>query len=285
VIQQPKRGGAGLAIQSKGVKLKVLPNGAEQDVTLPAFKLLTKKGIVVPTSLVSDPELTAGEWRTADNLRAFRRYSPQSYPEGPYLAGQRDKFRPTEEQVRRSRVGLDAYEKGDLIERCYDLVPFDRLGPRASRFMILPSFHPERVITLSFGPEGLHVEAAMNTRTSIWYSIPQVCFDSKGAPVEPLPFDPASIVRKSTPLKEAGAFLDWEKFSKLAASAGDAHTPCCDGIGYRHRAALAQGQIDARWSNPTPAEHPRQWELLHAYLRLLEAANLSEFGVPEGYQR
>lgn len=244
---------------------------------------MTKKGIVVPTSLVLDSELTGGEWRTADNLRAFHRYSPQSYPEGPYLAGQRDKFRPTEEQLRRSRVGLDAYEKGELIETCYGFVPFERLGPRVSRFMILPSFHPERIITLAFGPEGLLVEAAMNTQTSVWYSVPQVCFDSKGVPVEPLPFDSGSIIRKSTTLKDAGAFPDWEKFSQLAALAGDAYTACCDGIGYRHRVKFDHGQIEARWSNPTPSEHPRQWDLLHAYLRLLEVAGMSEFGVPEGY--
>jgi hypothetical protein len=273
------------------MKIRLRPEDPEQELTRGDFKRLVREGRVSPSSLVQDPELTRGEWWAADDLRAFHRYSPTVHPPGPHLAAT---WTPQEAFYDRSvwlswegAKAAEDYEHGTLIEDRYGLPPLETVAGEpgvtgVSRFMILPSFRPERVITLVFRAPDVSLEAVMSATSSVWASLSQ-SWDAAGRPFEPESFDPRSMVRRTTtrPAAETTAiFMTWERLAALAVEAPSCRTLALDGMGYRHKITIDGGLLDASWGNPVEDKHPRQTELIRAYAQLLTSVGLDDFGIP-----
>ena len=118
--------------------------------------------------------------------------------------------------------------------------------------------------------------------TSLWCSIPQFAYLSgklEFADLEPEPFHAADAESRSTtlPLSSPGMpslLCSWEALVTAAATAPSCSTLCCDGISYRHRVRASGVVIDAEWMNPSPREHAAQVELITAYGKLLDLADL-----------
>jgi hypothetical protein len=151
------------------MELHLGPGDPPAEVTLDEFWELVRAGKVPPTALYRDP-WTEGRWDTVNNLRSCHRKSPVKYPPGPRLAAKLA----AEEERKREGERIADYERGSLIEDACGVPRLEEVAgepgaPGAARLLILPSFEPERIVTLAFGRESIRIEA-VTPGVSIWQS-------------------------------------------------------------------------------------------------------------------
>ena len=190
-------------------------------------------------------------------------------------------------RLRQAAKLMDAYlDDPDFIEQAYQVPPVTDLlrgegVVGAARLIQLPSFCSELLHTFLYTADAL-VVMTVRGATSLWCSIPQFAYLSgklEFADLEPEPFHAADAESRSTtlPLSSPGMpslLCSWEALVTAAATAPSCSTLCCDGISYRHRVRASGVVIDAEWMNPSPREHAAQVELITAYGKLLDLADL-----------
>lgn len=173
----------------------------------------------------------------------------------------------------------------DFIERQYQVPSLEDLLAiegvvGVARLIECRSFSTERLHTFVFSADKVCVTTVRGA-TSLWYSIPQYGYVN-GSPdlskLESEPFIPGDAERRSTtlPLSLPGMpseLATWEALVAKARAAPSCETSTLDGISYRHRVRAQRVAINVAWRNPG-REHPVQAQLLNAYGKLLDVADL-----------
>jgi hypothetical protein len=250
------------------------------------FCKMVSEGKIKPTALYRTL-WTSGEWRTVDNLLPFHRSSPVKYPMGKKLVEEI-----VNEQRRKQRFAEISnrdhqYMYGTLIEDSYRLPSLDCLpvGGQllgAARFIVLPSFVPERVFTVAFREADIVIDAVCG-KSSLWGSLPRVSRTTSDGLWEEdpgVPFHPDQALRATANISchdVPDVFLSWQGFADRVAQLPSCMTPTLDGIGYRHKLNYDQRLIDVTWDNPDRTEHSAQMAIIVAYEQILKAAGLGEF--------
>jgi hypothetical protein len=163
----------------------------------------------------------------------------------------------------------------NFIEHAYRLPSLAHLlkSPNAvgvARFLTLPAFTPERILTLIYTDAAVAVTIAIGN-TSLYHSLSK---DSRRN------FDPSAADCRSKTLslstgRVPSLISTWTQLKSEALQAPSCRTEfCCDGVSYWHRILDHEIGLDAKWSNPRQANHERQWELIAAYAAIVQSANL-----------
>jgi len=193
---------------------------------------------------------------------------------------------------------LDRYSSGVLVEERFLLSDIAELAAEdgitaVSRLIILPSFQPEAIVTVSFGSIGLKVES-VKAESSL--------FDAAPIPEEPLPDpdgdpegDSEPAVDMQTVVHERGFVLSASapppfdssaNFAEAAAAAPSIPfvrpgpdgimSATADGVSYVHRFVSGSNRLDAEWPNPMHATDPAQCEIVDAYRKLIACAGIKD---------
>ncbi|WP_020475686.1 hypothetical protein [Zavarzinella formosa] len=182
---------------------------------------------------------------------------------------------------------MDAYSfEPDFIEQQYQVPPVIDLlaeeGVRGvSRLIQLSSFGSERLHTFVYSSDSV-VVTTVRGATSLWRSIPQYAHINDSPDLTELksePFVASRAERRFTTLSLSMSelpplFASWDAFEAAANEAPSCATETLDGASYRHRVRAQGVAIDANWQNPDRRQHASQAQLLAAYSRLLELADL-----------
>ena len=279
----PGFSGKQVSNQTPYLRIRRVPEAIPQDMTQSELVAAIASGELGPETLVWNEVTTRGEWWTLDNLWIFHRNSPVNHPPGEHLAAELVQDQRCQEQTRRIREGMVAYSKGDLIEEAYGLLGLAEIVTQpgvegAARFFLLPSFSPERICTVVFGPHGIRLEIVEGA-TSLWQSLPQLVTQKtpEGLWVEAVgqPFNRDWIRRESWTLDRRQVrwpFESWQRFRAAATDAVDCRRAALDGVSYRHQMRDATCSLEAKWDNADPRHDVAQSRLIRAYEECMQLA-------------
>jgi hypothetical protein len=179
---------------------------------------------------------------------------------------------------------FNGYSSGKLVEERYLLRDIAELATEdgifaVSRLIVLHSFDPETIITVSFGSIDLSVES-LRGASQLWHalSVPgEECYDLKGNPRTA--FDPQDAVRERGSVQLAFAPKPFDctaRFAGAAANAPSLSHECLDGVTYVHRFVSGDEFLDAKWRNPRSGVDLAQCELVDAYRKLVACAGIKD---------
>lgn len=271
------------------IRIKCDPGDAPIEVSAVELEDLIKSGRVQASSLLHDKILTDGEWRTADNLYLFHRASPKTHPYGPYLLAQEARQERQRSQREDAQVAYEAYRMGTLIEDSFGLDPIDRLLGRAqamaaTRLIVLPSFCPERIVTITFSQQGIEVLLS-ESPTAVWNLVPhhegRTNPDGSLREIPRTPFFRERVVHRTTSAPLAVALEVLGDISQFLSAGSTPQAPrdwgVLDGIGFRHRIASSDLTSDVTWSNPSREADAGPIRVLNQYRELLGRMGAAEF--------
>lgn len=252
------------------MEFKHAEHDAPVEMSFDEFVTRVRSGKVAPSAWYRTP--WSRGWRTVDNYPPFHRHSPVKYPIGRLLEEDHQKAEQKSERTKAWYTRRD--ECRELMEQSYALRELQAIAgdpgvAGAARLRILPAFGPERVVTLTFATQSIHIDV-IGSRHPLWWYMPDENTTRS--------FTPDHLVRGagSVPYKRAPSVChSWEAFAALVSPLGDCQSDTLDGVGYGHSASVAGRLVEAVWSNPRQPDHSGQVAVVSAYLALAKSARLS----------
>ncbi len=253
------------------MEFRPTPDDDPVELTFDEFDDLVCSGNIRPKAQYRS-KWTDYEWRPVDQIPRFLRLIPPNYKYEEELKDRRAEIAESLLHAQRLDKFAAYYGSGELIESCYGLEPLqqvalDRGVVGAARFIILPSFRSERVITFRFGAKSLSLEGVVG-EASVGREILQA-----GLPQRPYE---ARLVRLQGELEPSEApppMTSWGSYVESAADAVSCRSFILDGVSYLQRIQV-DGEV-AHWSNPG-REHVEQITLVRAYFACLRKAGMGE---------
>ncbi|MDJ0607718.1 MAG: hypothetical protein QNJ67_01980 [Kiloniellales bacterium] len=257
------------------MEFRPTPQDEPVELTFEEFDELVRAGTVRPKAQYRS-KWTNYEWRPVDRIPRFLRLIPPGYKYEDELKERRAEIAESLLQAERQAEFYETYVSGELIESCYGLEPLEKvaLDPGvvgAARFIILPSFATERVVTFRFGPKSLSLEGVVGEE-SVFHAVAKA-----GLPRRPYESRLVHLQGDLGYYEAPAPFTSWETFVDKAVDAPSCFAFVLDGVGYAQR-VLVKGEVVAvRWFNPGhEREHARQTALVRAYCECLRKAGMGE---------
>jgi hypothetical protein len=272
------------------MELRLTFEAEPMTLSIEEFKELIRAGKVGSKSLYRE-FWTNGDWRAVDTLPLFQRMAAPDYSYEAELQQERKFFAQREKEKEMDALVSplvesrhSEYQTGELIERCYGLSALfeaasepDTVG--VARFLVLPSFKPELVVTFHFKTSFLHVEARVSDtsvshllsnavdhayKTGDQQQLREFCYNSK-------------LTRTEGRLRYQDApepFGSWLAFTRRALELESCSSLALDGSSYLQRVLHAGEVHTVEWSNPEEISWPKQTKMVKTYFNCLTAAGL-----------
>lgn len=250
------------------MEFRPTPDVDPVELSFDEFAALVRTGTVRPKAQYRS-KWTNYEWRPVDRIPKFLELVPPDYEYEAELRERREESARRELEARRLEELEASYASGELIETRYGLETLEHVASSpgvvgAARFMILPSFAAERVVTFRFGKRSVALEGVYQEH--VGQGPPLTC--------EPRVIRSQGKLRYS---KIPRPFTSWQTFLHQAFDLPPCRTPTLDGVSYVQR-ILVDGRVRiAVWSNPN-SRTPRQFNMVRAYLACLRMAGMGEIG-------